>query len=340
MNILSGMKYFKFDDTGNVEIIRIVSGLDPKRIRAIKESEKKKVFLTEEKLKEYTRLNPDGIIGFSIVKVHELEDIIITLMRKQELENKDTIPYIICRQNVTDFFTNAISPEMKYCGISISKDSVPEGVEFHRILSCDSIENTKSIAVYMDDTLDTILSFIHTKNYDNILYSLFIDHIKYIDKENPDKLKEDRQKRYVDGDCKSLKDLMELNNFMYDFYSGFGIIPTHMDLSYIKDSCVVLNMEDQCCLSEILAKNIISTIVLKYAKDIDLSKINKEYVLISDKNNNLYIVTYLANGNYHIPIEKVESEENIEKLASIVKSKNSSIAEAYNMIRYNKEKYI
>lgn len=340
MNILSGMKYFKFNDEGDIEIIRIVSGLDPKRIRVTKESDHKKFFLTEEKLKEYTRLNPDGIIGFSIVKVHELEDVIITLMRKQELEAKDTVPYLICRQNITDFFSNAISPEMKYCGISISKDTVPTGVEFERVLSCDGIESTKSIAVYMDDTLDTILSFIRTKNYDNVLYTLFMDHVKYISKDDQEKLKENRKKEYIDGYCKSLRDLMESNNFMYDFCCGFNIIPTYMDLSYIGESCVVLKDSDRHLLCEILAKNIISTIVLKFAKDIDLSKINDEYVLISDKNDNLYVVTYLSKGRYHVPVEKVESEENIEKLASIVKSKNSSITEAYDMIKYNKKKYI
>ena len=73
--------------------------------------------------------------------------------------------------------------------------------------------------------------------------------------------------------------------------------------------------------------------------DIELDKIDNDYVLIMDKNDNLFVVAYVSNGAKHINIETVESEENIERMANSTIGNNRSIAEAANHIRLNKNKY-
>ena len=78
---------------------------------------------------------------------------------------------------------------------------------------------------------------------------------------------------------------------------------------------------------------------MEYWYDIDLSNINNDYALILDKNNKLFVMAYVSNGPKHIDIEKVESEENIKRLANSTIGNNRSIKEAANHIRINKNKY-
>ena len=46
--------------------------------------------------KEYTKLSPDGFLSLSVVKLdNNMNDVIITLHRRQEIENSDDTPYIL-----------------------------------------------------------------------------------------------------------------------------------------------------------------------------------------------------------------------------------------------------
>lgn len=343
INLLNGTKFFKIEN-GELKIIRLINSKNPLKIKAKDCKTKEKIVLTQEQLEEYTRLNYDGIIQFTIVNVGKLDDVIVTLFRKQEISNCDSIPYCICRQSVLDFFANSINKNMNMYGISISKDSTPEGVDYKRFLSCDNIYNTVSIAIYIDDTLDDILSLVNTKLYDNVLYTLFVDHVKYTykKKQNDSDKKPDIKYKLAqdecDGYCKTLKLLLDNNEFMYDFYTGYNIYPLKLDLSYIEDNGI-LNNEDRNSLSFLLCKNITNSIVLRYSKDIDLSKIEKEYIMVSDINDILYIIAYDHVGKYHIPVERVESMENIEKLKNIY-PQTSSVYEAYELYKYTGKKYI
>ena len=357
MNIVNGMKYFRNTLSGETEVIRITSSLNPNKIRAKHYNSNKNIFINEEELKSYTRLNPDALLSFCIVKVQDMEDVIVFMYRyKEEISNNDSIPYCVCRQNITDLFTNTITKNTNY-GMSISKDTKPVDVNFKNILACDDIESTKNVAVYMDDTLDDILSFIKCKAFDNALYSLRLDYIKYKVKEPyrmyPDKEKEDKkiidkkiktllnsECHLVNGYCKSLRELLEYNNFMYDFHAGFKIFPVNLDFSYIEKGAVSLTPKHAEQLSDLICKNITSTLVLKYSKYIDMDKISKDYILVSDVNENLYIVSYNYTDDYRIPLENVETADNIEKLHNIAKSPNSSVERTLSIIRINDKKYV
>ena len=67
-------------------------------------------------------------------------------------------------------------------------------------------------------------------------------------------------------------------------------------------------------LSSIVCRNIYESIVLPYDKDIDMKKIQGSFMLIATNEGKVFLVAYKYNDNYKVPLESIESEENIEKL--------------------------
>ena len=104
----------------------------------------------------------------------------------------------------------------------------------------------------------------------------------------------------------SLKDLLETNKFFYDFRTCFNIkeIPFH-----INDEDETLNDANKLYLSKELNEDIMNTYVLKYSKEYNLSKIERDYVLVSPiedeqtRKNNVFIVGYDSNGPLRTTIE-------------------------------------
>ena len=79
---------------------------------------------------------------------------------------------------------------------------------------------------------------------------------------------------------------------MYDFRCLFNIkeVPFHID-----EESESLSAENVAYLSSELNINILETYVLKYAKDIDLNSITRNYILVTsaqDMYNGVYIVGY------------------------------------------------
>lgn len=335
--IFLGAKYFDSDGY----IIRITSGKNPDKIKAINEDGEKLILTQQELLDKYTLLSPDAVATFNVAKIQHLEDVIVVVYRKDEIDRKDEIPYIVCRQSITDFFSNAVAPEMQYCGVCLSKESCPEGVDIQQTLACDGVSRSEQVMIYMDDKLDTILSFVKTKEYDNILYSLFVDHLRYVSKSRGGDIffKNAINEDAIDGYCKNLRDLLSYNNFMFDLHRGFNIYPMDIDLN--KDVDAELSEDNKKVLSRYMCKNITDSYVIRFTKEIDLNKIQKEYILISDKSEDVFLVAYRHQGKYHIPVEEIESEDNIELLAKrIGYAPGSSVTAAYNHIRFNNAKYI
>ena len=333
---IPGMRYFKFIDD-ELEIIRVISSSNG--ITKARLENGRKIVLPEEEMEQYTRLNPDAIVTFNVVKVQELEDVIVAVYRKEEIMNKNSVPYCICRQNINDFFSNNLVPERNFTGISISKDTTPEGVEYNKIMACDGIIHSQSVATYKDDTLESILSFVRRHSiYDNALYTLFLDHLKFIDKDDKEKLNKDKTISCVHGYVQTLKDLLSFNNFMYDFYYGFGVYNLDIDLTYLKDS-VSLSEEHRVIISDLLARDIYYTLCTEYDYTVDLTKIQDSYILIMDRNNKLYVISYKYNDEYRVPIERVETGENIEKLQSLYPNINS-VQSASKYIKLNFEKTV
>ena len=342
--LLLGSKYYRYDDNNNIEVIRIYRFNDTE-IKAYLDDDKDVKFKIslEELQSKYVKLNPHGIMNFCIVQIKDgLNDVIVTLHKMSDLTTNEPTPYCVCRQNITDVFANQLKISDKmYVGCSMSLDTCPPDIDYRIMIACNGIEKSVNLCVYMDDTLDDILGMIKTKDFDRTLESLFIDHINYETSHN-NKLAPLKdlllKQNYHIGYCKSLRLLLEQNNFMYDFYQAFNIIPIDEDVKYDAETGEVDDRISDI-ISDIYEVNIVSTLCMRYWYDIDLTNIDNDYVLIMDKNNNLYVVAYVSIGPKHIDIEKVESEENIERMANSTIGNNKSVREAYNHIRLYKDKY-
>lgn len=285
----------------------------------------------------YTKLSPDGYIIFNIVSVRDnLKDVMVTIVRKKDIDNHETLPYAVCRQCLVDIFAKQLDKTGKdYVGLSVSKDSCPADVSFDNFFACDNICYTEYVSFYIGDSLDYIFQYIkNVDRFDNTLVNLFNDHCNYKSGNNKfiaDVFKKDS---CLDGYCKSLKDLLILNNFKYDLNTAYGIYPLNIsddDLAY-----GVLNDNARTILSEILNTRIEKSIVLKYDRDIDLSQIQRKYCLISTNSDTVYVVGYVTSGQYY-NLKDMEDEDNINKLQQRFPS--VLIQEAYSSISFNKKKY-
>lgn len=311
-----GVKYFKHKND-QLEILRVVNDKDPNSFKCIIERTDKRVRISKDELREnYIRLRPDGVIYFNIASVGDIQDVIIMLYRDKDIEESKSSPYIVCRQNITDLFANTIKPDYNnlIVGLAVSEESLPEKISMDTILACDNILSTTTVCIYMDDTLNDVLGMIKTKEFDNVLYNLFVDHIKYKYKDN---MKDYINKSVVDGYSKSLRGLMEDNEFMYEFCHGYGIYPVTFEVSQEEVNDTALNLRHRLDISNIIMKNVIKTYVVEFSKDIDLNEIEMDYLLLRDIKNKMYVVLYVYNGNMRIPVEKIESPENIEKMSKI-----------------------
>ena len=268
------------------------------------------------------------------------DDIIVSFFRDKELNIKSELPYCVCRQGITDIFYQMAKPnDVSLYGASVSRDTIPSGIEFDIMVACDSVyqNSTQYVAVYLNDTLDTIIDLVNTKEYDKTLNLMFLDHVQHVSTKYGKVYYETMLKGdNCEGYARTLKGLMESTNFMFDFYRGFDIYPLDFDLSSLDQQA--LPDEYKKILSDLLCKNIDKALVIKYDHDIQFSLIKKDYVLVSDKNSGLYLITFTVSGVYHIPVEKYVSDNNIEILHH--KMNTESVQRAYQHILLNRNKYL
>lgn len=285
MQFVLGDRFYKNkaeDDSEDIRIIKIKNEnlFRVKTNKGIIKSMKK-----EEIYDNYSRLIPDGLLFFSILNVGEtknekLKDVMISLFKTSDLEKGDNIPYVVCRQSILDLFTTQINnnPYLHYAGLSINRDNVPEGVDFKMVLMCDGIDSKISLSVYLDDTLDDILSLINTEKIDKVLTHM-----------------ESKIKNNIVGYYKTLKELLEKNDFMLDVRMAFNIEKVDFKVSIINDYEII--PQERVILQEIKKCEMIKTYVIPYTREIDLDEIKRNYLMICDSENKIYIVAY-DKGSY------------------------------------------
>lgn len=274
-----GDKFYKHDEEGNLLLGRITKMRNSESVEFTLEDTKEKLVMTKQcVLDNYTKLRPDGYVNFAIVNTQEdIKDLMITLYRRKDLDNKESIPYAVCRQNVMDVFINHLQSKQDkniYVGLSINRDNVPENISYHTILACNGIVHSDMISVYIDDTEDIILSLVKHRKYDEAL-CILNNQIS-----NP----------YIQGKCTSLVQLVKENKFMFDFCSAFDILKVDFELE-VSDNFELYPAHREA-LEDMLKCEMFKTYVLDYRKDINLKELQREYKLVSDVNDKLYVVAY------------------------------------------------
>lgn len=330
--IILGSRYYKWVDDEDLCEIKIIKMLGEDKCRCrytvgSKLGEEEDIEIAAI-IDEYTRLTPDGYITFNIAIMgnSDVRDVIVFLNKSKDIDNGDTIPYCVCRQCVNDLFTVATSAQTgkDYYGISVSKDTCPADVQYENYLSCNGVEKFVIAAIYIGDKLSDILKLFKHKDFDTVLYNLFTSRCKYVSNNIKFIINKNMQKRYLNGYCKTIDDLLDINNFEYDLYRAFDILPMNVDLSgRVEEAFPDESLELLKCS---LRRNIDKTIVIKYDKSIDLAKIERKYTLVADLNKDVYIIAYTDTGVYNIPCDG--------NLLDIDK-----IDKAYKEISINTDKY-
>lgn len=343
-NIIRNTRYFKYngDSDDDLEVVKVLKYQNIKTLKcevSYKGKTEQRKITIEELKANYTKLEYDGIISLSVVHLDKIDDVMVLFMRRKDLEKGNGIPYAVCRQCVSDIFHYAFAKEDKdYFGLSINVDSCPANINFANFLACNALDNQMNIAYYIGDKLDDLLNMVDLTPYDEVLEKLFKDRCHYMANGIRFIENEYLQKDIIDGYVKSLKELLSTNNFYNDIYNAFNIYPLAFDMQHSAET-QILDATIKDALSFLLSQNVNNTIVLKYNKDIDLDEMqHRLYVLVADEHEDIYFIAYDTIGEYHVPVETVESADNINTLHTIIPGAKS-VNDAYHYIRLNTNKY-
>lgn len=311
-----GYKFMKEEDDC-IKIIRLASCREyadkealPAEVGIIDENGEVKKMRLEELVKEYTPIEPDAVFTVSIARMMDgkkgyVQDVITTVQKFINMKIGDTVPFALCRQNMVDIFHNLVVTSVDDSGLmygcAINQNDCPTNFNFRSFFAVNDIKHTKIVNFYRTDTLDDILNLIITTKYDEVLTANRKEFAKQDIKKNPKAKPGDLFKSIYRGWCSTLKELLELNNFMNDINEMFGCTDVDFDIKpYIIDHesdngnhYQSVNDQLRFWLSHIYKVNMKNTMILEYNIDINLADFNNtRYIFLRDRNKVLYILSY------------------------------------------------
>lgn len=312
-----GAKLYQFKD-GNLEVIRIVSFVNTENARIMSKDGSTRKIGYEELFDNYNMLEPDGFVIFSIVNItDDIQDVIVSHHVNDGQINDE--PYAICRQNIVDYHASLLNANNLNVGCCMSRKTTPEGVDFMAMRACRDLSMFTYISIYKDDKLEDILQCVSKLNkYDNVLQNLYDSNTSRLPNEY---LKQEASKLdSCGGYCKTVKLLLENNDFMYDFRQSFGIeelVDTDIEAeSTLMEGLYVPTGELAEKIQKLFGFYIGAAWMISYDRDVNLSEVHKDYKLISDTHGNIYIIFY-DEGNKYIE----QMIENESKLSPVDKLK-------------------
>lgn len=280
-----GAYFFKIENN-ELLLLRLYK-VKSENLFLLKDKQKNKVALNKDQLKEFTMLEPDGII------IHVLAsdptagiDTACFLYKTEDINNNIEEPYAICRQNVLDPFESLLNNDSSkvHVGVSISRDTAPSGFDFKTMCAVPGIRDQKINFVYKDDTFEDIMSFVNEKLYDKALgiiksYMDESDEMKFIGFKN------------------TYRELLLENDFMYDFRRAFGIVRLNITIdtsidSWTNDGIYKISENEVSVVESLTNHKVIAPILIKYDKTVDMSEFKRNYLFFEDLNKELYIISY------------------------------------------------
>lgn len=301
-----GYKFFKENDNGSFDVVRVSRAYRNNNVDVLKEDGTKLENISYTYLQEYTPLEPIGIVSLNVVGINinkddELQDVLIMAYKLIDIKLGNQAPFCICRQSVNDFFSDLLvnDPEKNnLVGVCVSIENCPTNINYQDLTACDRIVCSDIVNIYRDDTIDDILKCAPHKNrMDKVLASLYQEHCKH----TTDKT---AVLRTIDeGWCSTVKELLDTNNFMADFNQMLNITGIDFELANYLNTREngVKELAEPALLffDEIFKVNAVETRVIEFNYGIDMSKFNNtNYVFLRDKLNKLYLVVYLASGEF------------------------------------------
>jgi hypothetical protein len=291
-----GTKYQIFEGD-ELKVRRVIRAKD-NNTYVLKENNNDQNFIvsSSELSDKYVRLTPDAFLNIMITKEPmfeniEASDVYFCVNRATDLAVGINEPSLILRQNIYSKFKNiaTTSFDTVYIGecatiVNSSKEEILELMTFEEIIK------QHSIALYLDDCEADILACIPNKFKKDIEGTL-----RSIKSAMPEMCK---------GTTVSIRQLWEENDFIGNYNSLFNIVQIEFPIvlgkeSYNTDGDIILNPKQKNRLEDMLRRYIANIRVIKYDKDIDISKIvNVQHVVVCDSENQIYLIAYEVIGYY------------------------------------------
>lgn len=284
-----GIKYQTYIDDKLV-ILRLIKIKEGGKKLVFLNQNREKIYLTDEEFhsRSYVQLIPDAFMVIMHTKFKDGEDDVYVCINKN-IEN-ETKPSLIMRQNAMMNMEDLDNFNPYNMNIFVGTYWLTGGLtddEIKSVLDFDHIEKEKTVsfALYVDDTMRDIELVLesNTKRIDNILK----------------KLQEKHENTAVKGYTDSIQSFLRQLNFINLYRAVFNIhqvlFPIDLGDNITEDGLVRLNHKQIEELEKLIAWKITNITVIKYAKDIDISKlISNSHIMISDSQQIIYLVTYTA----------------------------------------------
>lgn len=297
-NEILGFKYqiYEGDD---LKIYRTIRFKDYEHVIAIEEATgTEKIISKNDLVNSYVRLLPDAFMNIMITDQIERPDIYVCINKADKLANGRTEPCIIMRQAVYDeskcfdFMGGKI-----YVGNCISESTIQSDYSMRDYMDFNEINFTASIALYVDDTIDSIINIIQPKTYKR-LNEVFAKIKKEFENSPAGNM--------IEGCADNLRELMESTRFINRYREEFNILQLDWPIDLGKESYnpqgdLILNNKQREKLENELRKFIADIKVIKYDKDIDISRIvSRSHSMVSDSNGIIYLIAYTIIGEYPV----------------------------------------
>lgn len=291
MEIL-GTKYQTYIDDELV-VLRLVNIKSENKFTMV-DREGNKLSMTKEELDKCIKLDSDALLCLMTATLDEdVRDVYACVHRTDDMRNGIKEPVMILRQNIYSSSKNAFNAGMDiYVGECLANPKFDNDEQFKSLLEFNTIDDTLSVALYVDDKFKDIKQFItghNARKFDEVLRTI----------------KSNNTQSMLKGYCETLDQLFEENNFMFNYRMIFNIaqvdFPIELDNNTDKDGVITLNSKQISRLEDLLRAYITDVKVLKYDKDIDISKIvSKTHIMISDETENIYLVSYIVKEAYPV----------------------------------------
>ena len=291
MEIL-GTKYQTYIDDELV-VLRLINIKSENKFTMV-DREGNKLSMTKEELDKCIKLDSDALLCLMTATLDEdVRDVYACVHRTDDMRNGIKEPVMILRQNIYSSSKNAFNAGMDiYVGECLANPKFDNDEQFKSLLEFNTIDDTLSVALYVDDKFKDIKQFItghNARKFDEVLRTI----------------KSNNTQSMLKGYCETLDQLFEENNFMFNYRMIFNIaqvdFPIELDNNTDKDGVITLNSKQISRLEDLLRAYITDVKVLKYDKDIDISKIvSKTHIMISDETENIYLVSYIVKEAYPV----------------------------------------
>lgn len=292
MEIL-GTKYQTYIDDELI-ILRLINIKSEDKFTMI-DKDGNRVSMTKEELNKCVKLEADALLCIMSATLDDgVRDVYACVNRIEDMRKGVKEPTLILRQNIYSSSKNAFGNGFDiYVGECLANPKLDNDNQFKSLLEFNTIDDTLSVALYVDDKFKDIKQFItghNARKFDEVL--------RVIKSSNTNSM--------IKGYCDTLEELFSENNFMFNYRLLFNIAQIdfriELDNNTDKDGVITLNNKQIKRLEEDVIRQYITDVrVLKYDKDIDISKIvDKTHVMISDETENIYLVSYVLTGSFPV----------------------------------------